>query len=210
MEIRTVPSPLAPTPWGRLVLLVVLFGPVTLLVLVPIGLGYERYVMTGDSMAGRIERGSIAFERVVPVSDVRVGDVVTYPHPEEAAGRGMVTRSVVSVGSEGIVTRAEAYAAVDPWVLQPSEATISRVDFVVPWAGWAYLLLFRPLGWVVLSGSAVVLVALTWWHDRRRAQRVVRQVPTAADPAPEPEPDPAPAGSTPTSPEAALSEANHE
>src|SRR6478735_9972746 len=86
MEIETAPSPPAPTPWGRLLLFVVLFGPVTLLVLLPIGLGLERYVMTGSSMAGGIDRGSIAFERVVPVSDLRVGDVITFAEPDPGAG----------------------------------------------------------------------------------------------------------------------------
>jgi hypothetical protein len=86
-----------------LVLFVVLFGPVTLLVLLPIGLGLQRYVMTGDSMAGSIDRGSIAFERVVPVSDLRVGDVTTYRPPEAAADDTMVTHRIVSIqaGSSG-------------------------------------------------------------------------------------------------------------
>ncbi len=71
MEIETAPHRPAPTPWGRLLLFVVVFGPVTFLVLLPIGLGLERYVMTGDSMSGAIGQGSIVFERVVPVSDLR-------------------------------------------------------------------------------------------------------------------------------------------
>src|SRR6478735_1907068 len=97
MEIETAPRHPAPTPWGRLVLFVVLFGPVTLLVLLPIGLGLERYVMTGDSMAGSIGQGSIAFERVVPVSDLRVGDVITYRAPDVDGHDAMVTHRIVSV-----------------------------------------------------------------------------------------------------------------
>lgn len=168
MEITTAPRPPAPAPWGRLLLCVALFGPVTLLVLLPIGLGFERYVMTGHSMAGSVDRGSVAFERVVPVSDLRVGDIITYPRPGDADEQAMVTHRIVSVGPDGIVTRGDAEPAVDPWVLRPSEPTISRVEFVVPWVGWAYLFLFHPPGWALVIASAVALVLLTRWRVRPR------------------------------------------
>jgi signal peptidase I len=168
MEITTAPRPLAPAPWGRLLLCVALFGPVTLLVLLPIGLGFERYVMTGHSMAGSVDRGSVVFERVVPVSDLQVGDIVTYPRPGDADEHAMVTHRVVSVGPDGIVTRGDAARAVDPWVLRPAEPTILRVEFVVPWVGWAYLVLFHPPGWALVIASAIALVVLTRWRIRPR------------------------------------------
>lgn len=173
MEITTSPRPPAPTPWGRLLLCLVLFAPVTLLVLLPIGLGFERYVMTGHSMEGSIDRGSVAFERIVPVSDLRVGDVITYERPVTADGPvdgpTMVTHRVVAIGPEGIRTRGDAEQAVDPWVLQPDDPTVSRVEFVVPWVGWAYLVLLHPTGWVLVVASGVALVALTRWRARPRA-----------------------------------------
>jgi signal peptidase I len=167
MEIETAPCHPAPTPWGRLVLFVVLFGPVTLLVLLPIGLGLERYVMTGSSMDGSIDRGSIAFERVVPVSDLRVGDVITYQHPEAAEHDTLVTHRIVSIRPDEIRTQGDAEAAVDPWVVQPDSPSMSRVEFTVPWIGWVYLLLFRAQGWVLTLGSAAVLVVLMTRRLRR-------------------------------------------
>ena len=159
MEIETAPRHPAPTPWGRLVLFVVLFGPVTLLVLLPIGLGLQRYVITGDSMTGGIDRGSIAFERAVPVSDLRVGDVVTYRQPE-ADDDTMVTHRIVSIQPDGIRTQGDAEPSADPWVLVPEEPTVSRVEFSLPWIGWAYLFLFHPQGWVLTVGAAAALVFL--------------------------------------------------
>jgi signal peptidase len=167
MEIETAPRHPAPTPWGRLLLFVVLFGPVTLFVLLPIGLGLERYVVSGDSMAGSIDRGSIAFERVVPVSDLRVGDVVTYRHPAEDGA--MVTHRIVSVEPDGIRTQGDAVETVDPWVVRPEEPTMSRVEFTVPWVGWAYLLLLHPQGWVLTVASAGALLVLTTRRLRRPA-----------------------------------------
>ena len=169
MEIETAPRHPAPTPWGRLLLSVVLFGPVTLLVLLPIGLGLERYVMTGSSMAGGIDRGSIAFERVVPVSDLRVGDVITYSHPGAGADQdAMVTHRIVSIRPEGIRTQGDAEATADPWVLHPDSPTMSRVEFTIPWIGWAYLLLYRAQGWVLTLASAAVLVVLMTRRMRHR------------------------------------------
>jgi signal peptidase I len=172
MEITTAPRPPAPTPWGRWLLLAVLFGPVTLLVLLPIGLGLERYVIDGTTMdgprEGGISRGSIAFERVVPVSDLEVGDVITFPRPGAADGDSMVTHRIVAIGPEGIVTQGDALPATDPWTLRPDGPTLPRVEFAVPWVGWAYLVLFHALGWVVTVVSALVLVSLTVRRHRRR------------------------------------------
>jgi len=166
MEIRTALSHPALTPWERLLLCVALFGPVTLLVLLPIGLGFERYLITGNSMSGSIDRGSVAFERVVPVSDLQVGDVITYPRPDAADGHAMVTHRVVSVGTGGIVTRGDAEPQVDPWVLRSDAPTVARVDFVVPWVGWVYLFLFfHPPAWLFVIAAAVSLAVLT----RRRS-----------------------------------------
>lgn len=168
MEITTAPRPPAPTPWGRLLLCVVIFGPVTLLVLLPIGLGFERYVMTGHSMAGSVDRGSVAFERVVPVSDLQVGDIITYARPGAEGEPAMVTHRIVAIGPDGIVTRGDASDAVDPWVLRPDTPTVSRVEFVVPWVGWAYLVLLHPPGWTIVAASAIALVLLTRWRVRPR------------------------------------------
>jgi signal peptidase len=182
MEIETAPRHPAPTPWGRLLLFVVLFGPVTLLVLLPIGLGLERYVMTGSSMDGSIDRGSIAFERVVPVSDLRVGDVITYPHPEAEGDDALVTHRIVSIQPDEIRTRGDAKAAVDPWVVHPDAPTMSRVEFTVPWIGWAYLLLFRAQGWVLTLGSAAVLVVLMTRRLRRPPASVRQPEPARSEP----------------------------
>lgn len=189
MEIETAPHRPAATPWGRLLLLAVVFGPVLVLVLLPIGLGLQRYVVTGDSMQGGIDRGSIVFERVVPVSDLQVGDVITYPAPEASGVDGMVTHRIVTISPNGIVTRGDAHTADDPWVLQPEDATVSRVVFALPWIGWAYLFLFHPQGWLLTVISAAVLLALTSTRLLGRRGPTLREHgPEAAEPADAPAP----------------------
>jgi signal peptidase len=171
MEIQTAPRPPAPTPWARLLLFAVLLGPVTLFVLLPIGLGLQRYVMTGDSMAGdradSFSRGAVVFERVVPVDDLRPGDVITYRPPSSAGVDGMVTHRVVSAGPDGIVTQGDAEPAPDPWRVPAGTTVVPRVVFAVPWVGYAYLLLADPFLWLLLVGGLGCLGLLVAGNLRR-------------------------------------------
>src|SRR3954470_5565655 len=60
-------------------------------------LGYSRYVITGGSMSGTFEKGSIAFEQQGPVGGLGVGDVVTYQPPAAAGVHNLVTHRIVSI-----------------------------------------------------------------------------------------------------------------
>ena len=166
MEITTSPPRPAPTPWGRLVALVVVLAPVTILVLLPIGLGLQRYVITGHSMDGErpggLARGTVVFERPVPVSDLRPGDVITYRPPASADVDGLVTHRIVDVSPSGIRTQGDAQAEPDPWLLQPEGPVVPRVVLAIPLVGYAYLALADPLLWLLVAGAVgLVLLAVT-------------------------------------------------
>jgi signal peptidase len=175
MEITTSPHRPASTPWRRLLAFAVVLGPVSVLVLLPIGLGLERYVVTSHAMdsgrAGGIRAGSVVLEREVPVDDLAVGDVVTYRPPASTGVDGMVTHRIVSVGPGGIVTRGDALADPDPWVLSPDRSTLPRVELVLPWVGYAYLLVRHPYTWLLLTVSAVLLALLLATETSRRRQQ---------------------------------------
>ena len=180
MEITTSPPRPASTPWGRLVALVVILTPVTVLVLLPIGLGLQRYVMTGDSMdgdrPGGIARGTVVFERAVPVSDLRPGDVITYRPPASAEVDGLVTHRIVDISLSGIRTQGDASPEPDPWVLRPEGPVVPRVVFALPYVGYAYLALADPLLWLLVAGSVgLVLLAVT--SAARRPQLVTASAP---------------------------------
>src|SRR4051794_33550202 len=68
------------------------------IVFVPSVLGYGRYVVTGDSMSGTYDRGSLVFDRPVPTKSLRVGDVITYRPPPDAGPRGLVTHRIAWIG----------------------------------------------------------------------------------------------------------------
>jgi signal peptidase len=179
MEISTSPHRPAPTPWGRLLVLVVVLGPVTVLVLLPIGLGLERYVLSGDSMNGGIGRGSVVFERAVPVGDLRVGDVITYRAPASSGTEGLVTHRIVDIGPDGILTQGDANPTRDPWTLRPKQPSVPRVVFALPWVGYAYLVILHAHTWVLLFCSLAILGVLLSSElvRRKRTDATGREVP---------------------------------
>jgi len=67
-----------------------------LTVLVPALLGYQRYVITSGSMTGTYDRGSLVFDKVVPTSSLRAGDVITFRPPGHA---GLVTHRIHTLTS---------------------------------------------------------------------------------------------------------------
>ncbi len=171
MEITASPHRPAPTPWGRLMVLVIVLAPVSVLVLLPIGLGLDRYVMSGDSMdAGDhgIAQGTVLFERSVPVNDLVVGDVITYRAPESSGVDGMVTHRVVAVRPAGVVTQGDAEPRRDPWVVPNDASTVSRVEFTLPWVGYAYLLVSDPGIWLLVVAAAALLALLLSGEMKRR------------------------------------------
>ena len=86
---------------------------------VPALLGYERYVIVSGSMSGTYDRGSLVFDEVVPVADLRVGDVITYRPPPGAGPTGLVTHRIAAIrrderGGRVFRTRGDANPTVDP------------------------------------------------------------------------------------------------
>jgi signal peptidase I len=173
MEIITAPYRRASSPWRRVLLLVAVLAPVTLLALLPTGLGLERYVIAGDSMAPAIDRGSVVLERDVPVSDLRVGDVVTFHPPSDFRVTGPVTSRIVTLEAGMARTQADARPQPDPWSLVFDEPTQRRVVLALPYVGYPYLALAPP---GTRTGLAVTLVcalglALAVGHRRPRTGR---------------------------------------
>jgi signal peptidase len=140
-------------------------------ILVPAIAGYKRYVVTGGSMGATLPRGSIAYERLVPTSSIRTGDVITYRPP--AASR-LVTHRVVWTGRDrhgdpAFRTRGDANRSADPWRFTLRSREQARVAFHIPLVGYAVAALSeRPLRMAVLGGPAL-LVALTAFGGLWRA-----------------------------------------
>jgi signal peptidase I len=135
------------------------------LMLLPPLAGYQRYVITGGSMGDTIPRGSIVYDKPVPVSALRVGDVITYTPPAESGPGGRVTHRIVWIGrgadgARAFRTRGDANASVDPWRFELRGAHQARVAGHVPYVG--YVLAALGLRWLrmLVIGLPAALIAL--------------------------------------------------
>lgn len=171
MEIAPVPRrpPLSAT--GRVLVLLAILLPVTLLTLVPVMLGMDRYVVTSDAMGGTMGRGAVVYVHRVPVSDLEVGDVITFTPPGEPADR-RVTRRVVRLDGTQVRTQGDARAVPDPWTLPLDGPTQARVVLSVPLLGYPFAGPGGRTAWL-LAGTGVLagcaLVGVRSGGRRRRA-----------------------------------------
>jgi signal peptidase len=135
------------------------------LMLVPAALGFHRYVITGGSMGTALPRGSIAYERLVPVGRLRVGDVITYRPPDRA---GRVTHRIVAIAPGGLSTKGDANATADPWRFRLSGRAQAAVAFHVPLVGYAFAALsVRALRIAVIGVPALLVAAASLAGIRR-------------------------------------------
>ena len=110
-----------------------------LLVLAPAVIGWERYAIVSGSMTGTYDKGSLVLADVVPVAQLKVGDVITYTPP---AGDHLVTHRISWIGRDDagqriFRTKGDANPIADPWTFQLDRPTQARVRMGVPYAGYA-------------------------------------------------------------------------
>lgn len=134
------------------------------LFLLPGLVGFERYVITGGSMSGTFERGSLVFERAVPVSELRVGDIITYMPPSDSGLNELVTHRIDSIeaSATGPVfrTRGDANASADTWTFQLQAPTQARFEAAVPHVGWAFIALADKDLRMMLIGVPAAAIAI--------------------------------------------------
>lgn len=162
-------------------------------------LHYRTATMLTASMAPSIHPGDVIVDTPLALSDVRVGQVLTYHIPVD--DHRIVSHRVIEVRRPGpgivnIRTRGDANAAPDPWTATLSGDTVWQVRAVVPRVGTAIRALRIPLVHTVLTAAVPVLV-LCWlllgiWRPAKPAD-VDQQAgstgsPEPAQPAQEPTP----------------------
>jgi len=149
-------------------LLIALVGVATLLfalvILIPGMLGLERYVITGGSMAGSIERGDLVIAEPRPVSDLAVGDVITYLPPADSGITQLVTHRIIAIepSPDGPLfrTQGDANASADPWQFTLVAETQAVIIATMPAVGWVFIALADPVHRMVLLGVPAAVIAL--------------------------------------------------
>lgn len=138
----------------------ILLMTVALGFIAPAALGYQRYVITGSSMTGSIDLGSVVFAEVVPVGDLEVGDVITYVPPPESGVDELVTHRIVRIDGTVFQTQGDANSDPDPWTFQLTSGSQSRVVASVPYVGWVFIALQDRAVRMILIGIPAALIAL--------------------------------------------------
>jgi signal peptidase I len=131
--------------------------------------GYKPVAVYSGSMRPTLGVGSLAVDRVVPASSVRVGDVITFNDPY-TKGR-LVTHRVAKIvpTKHGLAyrTKGDANATRDPWAIRLNDK-VGRVAFDVPVAGYvlwyAHTREMRALLLVVFAVFVLTAVLRRIWR----------------------------------------------
>ena len=147
---------------GLVALLLLLTFAAIAVTFVPGLFGYQRYVLVGGSMEPTIHRGSLIFDELVRVRDLRAGDVITYQPP---GGSKPVTHRIISAkrqktGSPIFRTQGDANAAPDMRTFKLDQPTQARYRFSVPLLGWAFIALGSPHARLILRVLPALLIVL--------------------------------------------------
>ena len=111
--------------------------------------------VTSGSMRPTISPGDMAVTQAVPVSSLKVGDVIVF-YPPGVTSEPVMHR-IVSLDNGLIKTRGDANNADDSWQVTLKGTTSYRMVAVVPFIGWL-IELQRPA--LIVAGLLVVLAIL--------------------------------------------------
>lgn len=167
------------------------------IMLVPALLGFQRYVILTGSMTGTYNRGSIVFDRPVPVSQLRVGDPITYSPPPGFTSEARVTHRIWSIhrgvnGQRIFKTKGDANKHPDAWSFTLNQPTQDEVVFDVPDVGYVFLILsLRDFRFVLVGVPALIIGLLLlqgFWRaggvEVRRQELARAGWQVASDPGP--------------------------
>jgi len=116
----------------------------------PAVLPYRTYHVRSGSMEPAIATGSLVVLTKADAEDVDVGDTITFDRPDGVSGT--VTHRVVAIRDGAFVTKGDANASPDPWLV-PATGTQWRHRFDVPFLGYVF-------GWLAGTWARVALVVL--------------------------------------------------
>ncbi|MGQ0431384.1 MAG: signal peptidase I [Microthrixaceae bacterium] len=149
-------------------LLVGAFGLAALLAIGPRTGAYRTLTVLSASMRPTFGPGSVVVVRPTPITDLEVGDVITYRVPVD--DHRVVTHRIIEIGEQSgrtvVRTQGDAASAPDPWRTQLNGDTAWRTAASIPWLGYGISALRDP--WVVrllvlvgpLLGSLLVLAEI--------------------------------------------------
>ncbi len=142
---------------STLVLLLLLAA--SAVILVPMMLGYKELAVRSGSMEPTISVGSLVYVKPVDAAELQPGDVCTYYLSD---GETFVTHRVMSVDSQAqtLVTQGDANEAADGEIAFGQ--VYGRVDFHLPYLGFAVQNFRTPVGIMSICGVLMLIIVLNF------------------------------------------------
>jgi signal peptidase len=140
----------------------------------PIALGDHPHTDLSGSMEPVISPGDVVMDEQIAPWEAKVGDIVTFRDPQEESK--LLTHRVVSIRDQGstlrFVTQGDANNTQEHWQV-PATGQIGRVMYTVPWVGHVAVFARTKLGWMLMIGIPLLLIAFEEmfriWRPRRPA-----------------------------------------
>jgi signal peptidase I len=123
------------------------------------GSGWKALIVPTGSMRPDMPPGSLALVHRVPVSSLKVGDIITYVnpvHPNTTLSHRIVKKYLVDHTIPGFVTKGDANKFSDIPIV--GGAVEGRVVWHVPSAGWWLLDLKKPIVILPIIYAAALLI----------------------------------------------------
>ncbi|MEQ4564598.1 signal peptidase I [Paenarthrobacter sp. CAP02] len=170
---------------GTLVLAALVF---LFLAIGPRVLGYQTSTMLTGSMAPLINPGDVVVTVPTPISDVKVGDIITYHIPVE--DQRVETHRITEItptadGGVAVQTKGDANNGIDPWIATLQGKTVDKQVATIPYVGNAIRALREPMVRnILMYGAPAILVigmlASIWTKDGNKTTPKGAAVPQAA------------------------------
>jgi signal peptidase len=155
---------------GRVFMTVLLTTAVAVFLFLAVGprfLGYQTSTMLTGSMSPLINPGDVVVTVDTPVSDLNVGDIITYHIPVE--DHRVETHRITEItrdadGATTVRTKGDANNGADPWAATLAGSHADRHAFTVPYLGHGIRALREPVALNTLmygAPAAAVLMLMT-------------------------------------------------
>lgn len=129
-----------------------------MIVYVPKLVGYETFYVRTGSMGEVIPKGSLVLVKEVPFENVKLGDIITFHNDDETE---FFTHRVIEIdkNNQMFLTKGDANEEADPFPTSYYFAK-GRVDFSIPFVGYAAEFLNSAVGKVVIAAFYIAWIAV--------------------------------------------------
>ncbi|OUN17394.1 signal peptidase I [Gemmiger sp. An87] len=140
------------------IILIVLLAA-SVVIFVPMLLGYKEMVVLSGSMEPAIPVGSLIYVKPVEAAELAVGDVCTYRLPD---GETFVTHRVVSIDADAQTMVTQGDANEDPDLDIQFSQVYGRASFHLPYLGFVTQNIRTSVGIMTICGIVMLVILLNF------------------------------------------------